>query len=121
MTQPRIDFDAAPEPPSSLTTSPSAIQARRSGRQRVVSTIHARMARYRNWLQYAGPKTDHEMASQFFMGAELSVINAIRGEWKSWAEHHGVPNPVQPHSRVRQDWGNGKPTTRVRWHWVEGR
>lgn len=60
--------------------------------------------------------TDHDYAERFQV--PLSVANAIRGDWKAWAEHHKVPNPVQPHSRVRQDWGSGRPTTRVRWQWM---
>lgn len=45
-----------------LMTSPSAVEARRSGRVRVVSTIHPRMAEYRALLVSRGPRTDQDAA-----------------------------------------------------------
>jgi hypothetical protein len=65
-----------------------------------------------------GPMTDHEAAA--WLDKPLSVINATRGDWKAWAEHHGRPCPVVAVSRERKDWGSGAPTTRVRWGWAGG-
>ncbi len=111
MTQPRLDWDT---PPQRVTMAPSAVQARRSGRQRVASSINTRMARYRVAIT-ACPLTDHEAAGT--LHTPLSCVNATRGDWKTWAEHHGLPCPVVAVERVRQDWGSGHPTTRVRWGW----
>lgn len=112
MTQQRLDYSA-------VTVAPSAIQARRSGRVRVVSTINARMEHYRNAITLGGgPMTDHEAAA--WLGKPLSVICAIRGDWKAWAEHHGRPCPVVAVSRERKDWGSGAATSRVRWGWQGG-
>lgn len=104
---------------NAVTTAPSAIQARRSGRQRVVSTVSTRMLAYRDRVR-VWPSTDHEYAERWLGGLHfLSVANAIRGDWKAWAEHHGRPCPVVAVSRERKDWGSGSPTTRVRWGWQE--
>lgn len=98
-----------------LMTSPSVVEARRSGRLRVVSTIHPRMAEYRALLVARGPRTDQDAALS--LGKPLSVINAIRGDWKSYAEHAGIDNPVQAAGRERKTWATGRHTSRVRWTW----
>lgn len=98
-----------------LMTSASAIEARRSGRERVVSTIHPRMAEYRALLVQRGPRTDQDAALS--LQKPLSVINAIRGDWKAYAAHAGIENPVQPAGRERKAWAGGRHTSRVRWTW----
>jgi len=100
----------------SIFDAPSVVVARRSGRLRVVSTIHPRMAEYRALLERRGPRTDQDAA--LALTKPLSVINAIRGDWKSYAQHHGIDNPVQPVSRERKTWGTGRATSRVLWGWV---
>jgi hypothetical protein len=105
-----------PVAPVAVTMAPVVRAARASGRQRVASSISERMGHYRNMLAVHGSFTDHEAAS--WLGKPLSVINAIRGDWKLYAEHHGLANPVQPFDRQRQDWGSGAPTSRTRWAWV---
>jgi hypothetical protein len=113
MTQPSLDFTAAPDPPSSATTSPSAVQARRSGRQRGRQSVPQRALDYMALLSAHGPLTDHEAAE--LMGRPLSVVNAIRGEIRDWALTFGRETPVVAHSRVRQVWAHGRATSRVRW------
>ena len=98
-----------------LTVAPSAIVSRRSGRQRVVTSIYGRMARYRDLVQSAGPLTDHEAAER--LRVPLSAVNAARGDWQCWAENHGIASPVVAVDRVRQTWGRGRCTSRVRWGW----
>jgi hypothetical protein len=73
---------------------------------------------YVELLSAHGPLTDHEAAE--ILGKPLSVVNAIRGDIKAWAEHHGRACPVVAVDRVRKEWGSGQPTTRVRWGWEAG-
>lgn len=101
--------------PDLWSVAPSAVQARRSGRQRGVQTLRSRMVRYRDYLLARGPQTDHDAAEA--LDCPLSVVNAIRGDWKLYAEHHGIPNPVVASGRVKQVWAKGKSTTRTTWRW----
>lgn len=90
---------------------PSAVQARRSGRQRVISQIGKLMAAYRDCLIAHGPMTDHEAAAR--LRWPLSVVNARRGDWQMFR-----PGAVVAVDRVRKDWGSGKATTRCVWGWA---
>lgn len=103
MTQPDFDFTPAP---ASLTVSPSAQAARRSGRLRVVSTISTRMAEYRDALRLHGPCTDQTLAAR--LGWPLSAVNARRADCGA---------SVVATGRQRVEWASGKATSRTIWAW----
>lgn len=102
-------FDAPIAPPS-VTVSPAAIQARRSGRQRAQACITESMAAYRDALIQHGPCTDQQLVE--CSGLPLSSINARRNDLLAYR-----PGCIVAVDRVRQDWQHGRATWRTVWQW----
>jgi hypothetical protein len=92
-------FDA----PQSVTMSPSAIEARRSGHRRARSQ-HGQCARYLAALAVHGPASDQRMAE--ILGWQLSVVNGRRND---------VSDQVEAKGRERVTFATGRSTSRTLW------
>ena len=108
MNQQSLDFTiTAPEP---TLMPPSAIQARRSGHQRVRAQVTESMGIYREALIRFGPCTDQELSER--AGLPLSSINGRRNDWLDYQ-----PERIVAVRSVLHHWKTGKRTKRTIWMW----
>jgi hypothetical protein len=108
--QPFLDF-AATAPPS-VTMSPTAREARKSGLRVARAKAPRQMNEYRACLQQIGPASDQEVAR--VLGWQISSVCGRRNDWR---DHQ--PGSIGSRGRVQVTHPDGTRTSRPLWTWVE--
>lgn len=110
MTQPNLLGLFSPAP-QSVTVSPTAREARKSGLRVARAKAPTQMLEYVAALRQCGPASDHEIAR--VLSLPLSTVNARRAD-----ASQAYPGRIVAAGRVQVTHPDGSRSSRTLWRWV---